>query len=259
MTIAEPVADDYETIFNARGHLYNQAHELCPFARERERLAVIERLALNAGDIVCDIPAGGGYLAEGIRAYYGCDVQVICVEPSVRFAAAIDQRFPVIHEPIGEIASLTTGKVDAIASLAGLHHCQARQPIYREWARLLKPGGRLVVADVEAGTGTADFLNVFVDTWTPGGHQGLFVKPQEWHQQLTHCGFIHVTEVRQSVPWHFASADIMVAFCRALFGLQQVSNQALLQAIEHYVGVERQPTGSVAMQWELRVGAATRA
>jgi SAM-dependent methyltransferase len=246
----------YEEIFNARGHLYNEAGSRCPGAREAERDALLGLLDLAAGQIVCDLPAGGGYLADGIRARWGRDIRVICVEPATRFAAAIHPDFSVRHDPLTAL-SLDANSVDRVGSLAGLHHIADRQPVYREWFRVTKPGGRIAVGDVEVGTGTAGFLNEFVHAFTPGGHDGLFVRPGEWIRELGAAGFVDVREELLEVPWCYPDPETMVSFCRTLFAVENATADQVRTAIEHYLTWQPDSRG-VQMRWWLRYASARK-
>ncbi len=250
---------DYKDIFNARGHLYNEATMMCPGAREAERITLINLLKPKAGETIIDVPAGGGYLADGIRKQFGDEVIVICVEPAEQFSKAIDPFFRVILEPADAVTSLEDKSLDAVASLAGLHHIADKRPIYREWHRLLRPDGRIAVADVASNTGTADFLNIFVDEFVPGGHNGMFFAEDEWIEQLTECGFSHVEEELRSIPWVYDSEDQMIDFCISLFSLQKASREQVREAIRHYIGVESENNGSVRMMWQLRYARAEKA
>ncbi|MFZ0141277.1 MAG: methyltransferase domain-containing protein [Aeromicrobium sp.] len=248
---------DYAEIFNARGHLYNEAGSKVPGAREAERTALIERLDLADGQIVCDVPAGGGYLADGIRSAFGPDIQVVCVEPAERFGAVIHPDFSVRHDSLTNM-SLADASVDRLGSLAGLHHIEDRVPVYLEWFRVLRPGGRVAVADVQEGTGTAGFLNEFVDAHTEGGHDGMFFRPDDWERELADVGFLDVDEQLVDVPWQFPDEDTMADFCRTLFAVTAASPEEVGQAIEKYLGLESDPHGGVQMRWWLRYAAARK-
>jgi len=247
--------DDYAKIFNARGHFYNEAVIECPLASESERQAVIERLHLRPGQRVGDAPAGGGYLADGIRQWHGSRIPTVCIEPASRFAAGINRDHEIVVAPLHQ-TGLASASLDAIASLAGLHHVDDRDAVYREWKRLLVAQGRLVVADVQAETGTAEFLNGFVNTHTPGGHDGNFFQEHELTERLTACGFENVHEELVNVPWHFVDIQQMVRFSRQLFAIQSAAPDAVLASLRETVGTDEQASSGTSLRWQLRIATA---
>ena len=141
----------YEQIFNKRGELYNKATELCPNAREKERYHLISRLKLSGDLLLCDIPAGGGYVADGVQSLFSDRITVICLEPSIIFAKGLIHKHPSIIAR-AESIPLSDGSVDRVSSLAGLHHLPDKQIFFEESARILKSDGRIVVADVQANS-----------------------------------------------------------------------------------------------------------
>ena len=161
--------DTYEEIFAARAGSYQHAMEMLPGARDREFLAMIEPLQGITGKTVCDMPAGGGYLHRHLPG----DVRYVAVEPSETFIAncPTEPGCSALRAPI-ERVPLETGSVDHVVSLAGLHHCPDLGAVFREMRRLVRNGSTVVIADVEQGSGPAEFLNIYVDKHNPLGHRG---------------------------------------------------------------------------------------
>lgn len=50
--------------------------------------------------------------------------------------------------------------------------------VFKEFQRVLNPHGRMLIVDVEEDTGTAHFLNHFVDEYNSMGHNGEFINEQ---------------------------------------------------------------------------------
>ncbi len=247
----------YQEIFEIRGHHYNAAMAMCPFAREQERNKLFELVDLHAGDIVCDVPAGGGFVAEGIARNFDNQVMVVCVEPSANFSRAIAPEFNVINSAAHKI-SVPDGHFSVLLSLAGLHHCLNRDEIFAEWARVLSAEGRIAVADVAEGTATGIFLNEFVDKYCPGGHKGCFFKLGDLTELLENNGFSEISEQLCDVPWCFENKSQMARFCHSLFGLKDVSEAIVLAGLDDYVGIEEQEDGTVQLNWQLAFANATR-
>lgn len=189
-----------------------------PQARRRERDALLDLVALAPGETAVDLQAAGGYVADGIRARFGPQVQVICVEPT-----ELRHRIPSVHrvctDPLHAMTSLADDSVDAVIGLAGLHHSEDMVATLRECRRILRAGGTFALCDVEAGSTNAAWLNGFVATHNPAGHDGRFLPFGGIGALLRDCGFAAVHETRRNVPWCFGSEIDMAHFFTGLFGL----------------------------------------
>lgn len=241
---------DYETIFDYRGESYNNAIAKHPNARHFERQALIDLIHFTPASHLLDAPAGGGYVASGIREQIGPGHTITCIEPAANFARGITHAFNIINGPIDQIP-LDDGSVDIIASLSGLHHIENRAGVFLEWARVLKSGGQIAVADVAEGSGVDQFLNIFVDKYTPQGHEGIFFPKGELSRHLTDNGFNVSSESITAVPWVFSTEQDMAEFCIALFYLQNVEKDEVLENLEKHVGIDRSANGEVAIKWSL--------
>ncbi|MDB2705644.1 methyltransferase domain-containing protein [Pseudomonadota bacterium] len=243
----------YRDIFEKRGHLYNEAHTIAPQARDVEAEKLIQWLQPRAGETIIVTAAGGGYDTCRIAEYLAPETaNIICVEPSERFSSLIPKKFQVFNVPLNEIP-LPDGCADAVVNLAAMHHHESRDNIFDEWSRLLKPGGRMVIADVQVDTGNGAFLNQTVDAYTPGGHKGIFLQPNQLTREFANKDYHQFEEQLESYLWNYKDQEEMISFSRSLFGMVNATDQEILSGVKQHLGIiEQDGFLSVAFPWSLR-------
>ncbi|MQY12269.1 Ubiquinone/menaquinone biosynthesis C-methyltransferase UbiE [Streptomyces sp. RB5] len=106
------------------------------------------------GERVVDIGCGPGHLARRLAARVAPDGDVLGIDPSpgmMRYARRRARAVPGIRFQQGEAQSLDlpAASRDVITSTFALHHiaADAREAALREMYRVLRPGGRLLLAD----------------------------------------------------------------------------------------------------------------
>jgi SAM-dependent methyltransferase len=216
----------------------------CPHARDAEFRAVLEPLAGREG-LLCDMPSGGGYLA----AHLPPGMRYVGVDPSDDFVRACPEGVERIKANIAQVP-LGDGSVDYIVSLAALHHEPDLPAVFREMRRLLKPGGRLVIADAAVDTPPARFLNGFVNTNNPMGHDGHFLDDQT-PGLLQAEGLAAVDDRLVDMPWAFASLAQAGEFCRQLFWMPALDAAAVTDAMDREIGFDV-VSGGPHLRWALR-------
>jgi SAM-dependent methyltransferase len=238
----------YEQIFRKRADAYQKAMELYPAARDREFQITVGFADIKTGDTVCDAPSGGGYL----RSYLPGEIQdYLAVETAPDFTGHCpkSEHDQIILSPLDDIA-IETSTVDVCINLAGSHHLEDKSKFFSEVARILKPGGRFVMADAESGSPIDRFLNEFVDQHNSMGHEGIFLDGKT-ADDITACGLkIHSDEII-TYPWSFESRDDMGVYCKLLFGIDIAESESVIQGIEDILGYMPGP-GKVNMAWGLR-------
>lgn len=124
----------------------------------RVREKAMDIANVEAGQTAADLGAGTGFITEGLLQR---KVKVIAVDQSAEMLAELKRKFPA--EPFldcreGEAARLplSDASVDYAFANMYLHHVETPGEAIKEMARILKPGGCLVVTDAE--THEFDFL-----------------------------------------------------------------------------------------------------
>lgn len=237
--------DTYAEIFAQRAADYHHAMRQCPRARDREFEAVTEPLRGTAGGLVCDMPSGGGYLAE----YLWDGLDYLAVDPATDFFVEWPRPLQRLLAEITKVP-LADGAVDHVVSLAGLHHEPSLPAVFAEMRRLIRAGGRLVLADVAVDTAPARFLNGFVDRHCPLGHDGRFLD-ERTAPALEQAGFAVADDRLIAVPWSFRDTAEAGDFCRHLFGMTGLAVDEAAEAMEREIGFDMED-GEPRLRWVLR-------
>ena len=240
-------SDSYSDIFEQRADTYHEAMTLYPSARDAEFEAIVKFARLSPDSVVADIPSGGGYLEN----YLGdAATAIIAVEPSEQFFVRCkeSQRLQKVFSPLEELG-IDEQSIDAIISLAGLHHVADRDRVFGEMHEILVPDGTLCIADCRLGSGVDSFLNVFVHEHNSMGHEGWFID-DDFRQTLTRAGFAIEQNDVIEYTWNFPNAEAMVQFCILMFGIDKTTPENVLSGIEKHLGYTTDDTGC-HMNWEL--------
>jgi arsenite methyltransferase len=119
---------------------------------EAVRLSAIRKAYLRPEMVVADVGAGTGFMAAGLAPLVR---QVHVFDASAAMLAVARENLKgfnniVYHEADGLTLSLPEESLGAVFANMYLHHCPDPLAAIKEMARLLQPGGRLVLTDLDA-------------------------------------------------------------------------------------------------------------
>ena len=193
------------------GYSKNPKERLAPFQLRRAARAmttlVADHAGITSGDRVLDAGCGVGWPAVTLARARSCHVTGVSISAAqVRDATANARSRGVARERSGygwaefKVADYTaTGfpddTFDVVYFIDSSCHDQgpAKLPSMRESFRVLKPGGRLVVADGFAvKTALSRAEQALMDSWLRGWAVEQLAEPQPLEQGLTSIGFTDI-------------------------------------------------------------------
>jgi ubiquinone/menaquinone biosynthesis C-methylase UbiE len=118
------------------------------------RQSAIAHAYLRPDFTVADVGAGTGYVSAGlaplVQHVYALDGSAEMLETARHNLSAFDN--VTFHQADGLSLPLPDESVDVVFANMYLHHCTDPLAAIQEMTRLLKPGGRLVITDMDAHT-----------------------------------------------------------------------------------------------------------
>ncbi len=233
---------DYEKRFTIeKSKWYEIAMRTYPFAMKREFQIAAMELECEDGNRVLNIPGA----CVPINQYVAGIIEHLPFEINPKFAS-------VVGLPVCSLKAIPieSGSIDRVLSLAALHHSskEERLEFLHECKRVLKPGGKLVIGDVKAGSKQASWLNEFVNTWNSAGHTGTFWTDEDC--ELFREVDLPVSMKVHTYTWDFSSYIGMIDFCKYLFGLDLASSQQIAEGLMSYLQPYQDQTGW-HLPWEL--------
>jgi ubiquinone/menaquinone biosynthesis C-methylase UbiE len=136
-----------------RIHRYEFVSEIAFLGRRRRVYTRIVALSgAKPGDQVLDVGCSGGYLARLLAAAVTPQGHVTGIDPAsaaVDYARRRDPGNCSFAVGVAQDLGLPDRSFDVVTSTLAIHHIpeEARAAAFREMYRVLRPGGRLLVAD----------------------------------------------------------------------------------------------------------------
>ncbi|MEA3199782.1 MAG: hypothetical protein QOE90_1210 [Thermoplasmata archaeon] len=113
------------------------------------RCAALDAAGVRAGLHVLDVGAGSGFVTEEALAR---GARVSAVDASPLMVDELRRRFPRVEARVADAEALPypADSFDAVLANMCLHHVERPAVAIAEMARVLRPGGRLALTDLDA-------------------------------------------------------------------------------------------------------------
>jgi ubiquinone/menaquinone biosynthesis C-methylase UbiE len=150
------------------------------FGGQRRRVydGLVRLGGVRPGDRVLDVGSGTGYLSGRAALAAGPAGSVEGIDPSPPVVAYANEHAPpnaTFRSAGAERLPYDDASFDAVVSCLAVHHIppEDRGPAFAEMYRVLKPGGRLLVADFRPPAGRLSRIAIGVFSGHAAEHVGL--------------------------------------------------------------------------------------
>lgn len=122
------------------------------FFSESLREKAMQIAGVAEGEIACDVGAGSGFMTEGLIKK---GLNVIAVDQSQEMINEMKKKFSCsnrVDYRVGEAENLPvkSESIDYVFSNMCLHHVENPSDAIKEMLRILKPGGKLIITDLDS-------------------------------------------------------------------------------------------------------------
>ncbi len=254
---------DAEFDVGDRGANYRHAIRKSPQVRSFEILESIRHTAPRAGQVIVECGTGNGSLTIPLARKVLPGGMVVTLDNSESNLLAVQRRATARHRLTNlRIASLNPQTfqseglklpdafADTVTTLATFHHLDGQKSAaLAEFARVLKPGGRLIIADVAHGSPVAGYFDRHVAKVCSTGHDHRFESRASLVKLSEGSGLRLMKWEQRYVPWIFKNLRHAGRFLQTLFDAQCSQTESIQAARRHlgFHGLANQ----VALNWEL--------
>ncbi|MEK6937392.1 MAG: class I SAM-dependent methyltransferase [Nanoarchaeota archaeon] len=236
-----------------RGINYVKANIDMPWARQREVHLMLDKINPSLGETIADFGCGRGVLTFPLAKAVGPNGKVVALDNSNEVLKELKRKTKGDNIQTKVLSSLQLpledNILDAIVTLASLHHIKDKEFMFKEFSRVLKKGGRLVVGDVAFNTPVQRYFDNVVDKHCSTGHKHKFLD-EKWAQELCKKNNLKLIEFSiNQVPWIFNNENECKTYIHTIHDIQCTPEQFLEDA-KKYLKCEEE-VGKFFLDWQL--------
>jgi SAM-dependent methyltransferase len=228
----------------------------------RSDIACMKRFLKPApGERILEVGAGNGYFSTAIAECVGPDGLLVASDPSIEQLADLQTGGACgnirVVPASADTLDINFNGFDAIWSRGAVHHVTDKTSAFTRFADLARPGGRLVIADIFAGTPLARYFDSFIARSCSTGHEVAFLSREFAESLCALTGWGQPAFHEVITPWEFERREEIGVFLQLLFSATpDYSAEDCLEAADQFLSVSETASGW-ALMWPMTVMTST--
>jgi len=236
-----------------RGKNYKKANEEMPLVRKSEIDLMLKNINAQKGEAIVDFGCGNGVVTYSLAKQVGTKGKIIALDNSKEILKDLLKKKNLKNIETGLLHSeripLPANSVNAVVTLANLHHIPNKEIIFKEFARILKNGGRLVIGDVADKTNVQKYFDGPVDRFCSTGHKHRYLD-KKWAKDLCLKSGLNLMKFSiEDTPWTFEDEEQAKWFLQTIHDATCTPEKCLKEA-KDYLGHVNQK-GKFLLKWKL--------
>lgn len=226
-----------------RSQYYNEIMQELPESRLEEREMLMEYLKPKIDEKILEIGAGTGFYSQHIAQSIFPGI-LVATDPSGEQLSNIPLEQNIITVVAGADTlligdgSLQPSSFDAVWAFGCFHHVLNKTKSFQNLYSLLKPGGRLVISDVYAGSNLARHFDLHVAKYCATGHEVAFLT-KEFADSLCYiAGFEEPRFYDVNIPLNFSKREDIGNYIYKIHAMIGTTPEKCLKNINDFLKIE---------------------
>ncbi|MEK6891308.1 MAG: class I SAM-dependent methyltransferase [Nanoarchaeota archaeon] len=226
----------------ARSSLYKQALKEYPEARLDDIKIMKEYLDPKKGEKILEVGAGSGFFSSFIADFIGKEGKLIVSDPSKEQLDEVNElnkeNIKVVQQGADSL-NLSENSIDSIWSFGAMHHVFEKEKSFKNFHKVLKRGGKLIIGDVFSGSKLAQHFDTQVAKYCITGHEVAFWT-HEYAESLCYLtGFEKPKFFIINQKWKFKTKKDIGIFLYKIHAMTKTNPEECLRGAEKILGVKK--------------------
>lgn len=223
-----------------------------PNARADDIKNMKKYLAPQKHETILEVGAGSGFFTGIIADSVD---KLIVSDPSIDQLDEVRKlkrsNIEVVPKGADEL-NLAKSNINAVWSFGALHHCFNKTKALKNFNKILKKDGRLVIIDVFSGSKLAKHFDIQVAKYCITGHEVAFWTDEFAESVCFLTGFQKPLIKQLNTKWVFNSKKDIGLFIYKIHAMTKTTPAECLRGAEEILGVEKK-NGLYYVNWPLKL------